>query len=95
MNAKLNNFIAVKQSLLKYFNCADDYYIKPMPDYEWCVKQDDGVAILCYWKGAERADAVVVRKDGKPQVFRKSDYTMVVAIDCVKIAFVLESGKER
>ena len=38
-------------------------------------------------------DAVIVKKNGIPMVYQKKEYTMVVAIDCVKIAFVFQNNQ--
>ena len=42
----------------------------------------------------EKVDAVIVKKGGEPMIYKTKDYTMVVAIDCVKIGFVFRNGKK-
>ena len=41
----------------------------------------------------KKVDAVVVKKGGEPMIYKTKDYTMVVAIDCVKIGFIFRNGK--
>ena len=51
---------------------------------------------LCYWTDeGKKIDAVVVKKSGTPMIYKTKDYTMVVAIDCVKIGFIFRNGKNQ
>ena len=68
--------------------------IEAMKEMNWVVKEQEDFAFLSYWtEEGKKVDAVVVKKGGEPMVYRKKEYTMVVAIDCVKIGFVFRSGK--
>ena len=44
-------------------------------------------------KPNKRINAVIVKRNGVPMVYQKKEYTMVVAIDCVKIAFVFRNSR--
>ncbi len=77
-----------------YFGCDGDFFLKPLLDLEWAVKNEEDFYFLSYWtKEGKKVDAVVVKKGGEPMIFRTKEYTMVVAIDCVKIGFIFRSGK--
>ena len=53
-------------------------------------------SFLCYWTDeGKKIDAVVVKKSGTPMIYKTKDYTMVVAIDCVKIGFIFRNGKNQ
>ena len=85
-----------KQRVVDYFGCEGDFFLKLMPELEWALRTDDDFTFLSYWtKEGSRADAVVVRKSGTPMVYEREEYTMVVAIDCVKIGFIFQNGTRR
>ena len=87
-------FEKARKRVNDYFGCEGDFFIKPLLDFEWVVKEQEDFAFLSYWTDeGKKVDAVVVKKGGEPMVYRKKEYTMVVAIDCVKIGFVFRSGK--
>jgi hypothetical protein len=88
----LETYIDAKKELMRYFNCTDDFYVKAFDRYKWMIKDDDDFSFLRYWTDDEkRHDAVIVKKNGSPMIFKAGKYTMVVAIDCVKIAFIFEN----
>ncbi|MBS4959842.1 MAG: hypothetical protein KHZ62_03360 [Clostridiales bacterium] len=86
-------FIDARDEILKYFDCAGSFFIRPLVGQEWAVKTGEDFSILSYWeKSGKKVDAVVVSKSGMPMIYEKDSYTMVVAIDCVKIAFVFQNS---
>ena len=90
--APIQNYIAAKENIMNFFNCKDDFFIKIMENHEWAVIDNDDFCMLSYWNTTgKRTDAVVIKKSGVPMVLKTEDYTMVVAIDCVKIAFVFKN----
>lgn len=96
MNEVVKEYIEVKTNIQKYFGCPDDYFIKPLPNYEWSIYGDDGIFFLTYWDEQDRKiNAMIVKKDCNPLIYKAEDYTMVIALDCVKIAFILSNDKEK
>ena len=87
-------FEQARKRINSYFGCDGDFFVKPMPEYEWAVKEYEDFAFLSYWtdKG-KKVDAVIVKKGGEPMIYKTKDYTMVVAIDCVRIGFIFRNGK--
>ena len=86
-------FISAKNNVLDFFGCDGDFYIKPLLEYEWSVKSNDELCILSYKKADEAAvSAVVVKKNGEPMIYSAGGYTMVIAIDCIKTAFVFKNS---
>ena len=84
-----------KNELMQHFQCDNEFFVKPLDNCKWAVKNDEDFSFLVYWSEDEkRHDAVIVKKNGEPMIIRKSKYTMVVAIDCVKIAFIFENSLE-
>ncbi len=92
----VQDYISAKNSVMEYFKCDGDYYIRPLMDYKWTIKGDDEYFILSYWKDDEkRNDAVIVKKGGDPMIFKAGDHTMIVGIDCVKIAFIFHNANKK
>ena len=97
-NAKTDmvaDFINLNSRLFKYFGCDEEFFVKPLLDYNWTVKREDEFCFLAYWLEGEKVNnAVVVKKGGEPMVYETEDYTMVIGIDCVKIGFIFSNSKK-
>lgn len=94
-NQPILDYIAVKKSVLDYFQCDGDYYIKPLPDARWSVRYEEDFFILSYWiKNGIKLDSVIVKKGGKPMIYKTQDHTLIVGIDCVKIAFIFSNSNK-
>lgn len=88
----VNDFMKAKKALLWHFNCRDDYYVKTLPDARWRTKEEDEMFFLSYLDDKKNTNhAVIVKKDGKPLIYIAAEFTLVVAIDCVKIAFIFNN----
>ena len=74
------DFEQSRKRVADYFGCDGDFFLKPLLDLEWAIK-------------GKKIDAVIVKKGGEPMIYETKDYTMVVAIDCVKIGFIFRNGK--
>lgn len=87
-------FEQARKKINSYFGCDGDFFVKPLMDLEWAVKDDGDFAFLSYWTTeGKKVDAVIVKKGGDPMIYKTKEYTMVVAIDCVKIGFIFRNGK--
>ncbi len=88
----VQEYILSRKNILNYFHCEGDFFIKPLMGLEWVIKEVDDFHFLSYWnEDDKKVDAVVVKKDGAPMIYKTKEYTMVVAIDCVKIGFVFQN----
>lgn len=82
------------QGLVDYFGCDDDFFMKLLLPCEWTVKADGDFYFLSYWQeNGKKTEAVIVKKSGEPLIYEGKEYTMVVAIDCVKIGFIFRNEK--
>lgn len=89
------DFIDLRKKIFDFFQCDDDYFVKPLLEYNWAIKTEDDFCFLSYWLDeGKKSTAVVVRKNGEPMIYKKDNYTMVVAIDCVKTGFVFSNEKQ-
>ena len=92
MGNTVMDYIEVQKNVYDYFQCKEDYLIKPLVGFRWRVIKEEGISFFTYWThSGVKKDAVVVKKNGVPQVFKTKDYTMVIAIDCIKIAFIMKN----
>ncbi len=95
MTNLIYSYLEDKKNLLEYFNCNDDYYIKVLINYKWKIIRDGGISFLSYWtESGERTDAVIVKRFGVPLIYKTDELTMVVALDCIKIAFIFNNTYE-
>lgn len=91
-NDIVKNFITLKKDLKSYFNCEEEYFYKIITDYEWHIKENENIYILNYWKNSEPInECVLVKKEGKPLIYQGKDYTLLIGIECIKIAFIVKN----
>lgn len=89
------NFIEDSEKIKKYFNFEGDFFIKPLLDCKWKVVTNNDISILTYIKNdGKKIDCVVVQKNNKPIIFENVKFTMILAIDCVKISFIFDSDNK-
>jgi hypothetical protein len=92
MKKELNGYMNSKGSIFKQFGCPDDFLLNAMPNRKWVVSGEEGFHFLSYWDDKNnKNDFTVARKDGEPMIFHDKEYTMIIAIDCIKIAFVFKN----
>lgn len=90
------DFVQARKRINDYFGCEGDFFIQPLPECEWAVRTDEEFTFLCYWTSeGKKVDAVVVKKSGAPMIYKTKEYTMVVAIDCVRIGFIFRNAKNQ
>jgi len=97
-SAKKNNVItsyfAAADALYQKFKCDEKYPLRGELDCNWQLRHDEGTYFLSLMEDTnKKTDFVVVQKDGKPLVFNADKYSMAIAIDCVKMAFILDANK--
>lgn len=89
----IENFINAKKILNNAFNCNDDFFIKPLIDTKWLIKDDEGIFFLTYLDDNNKSkDCVIVKRNNQPMIYKKDNYTMVIVIECVKLAFILNNN---
>lgn len=89
----VENFINAKNIINKEFNCSEDFFIKPLVDKKWSIKNNDGIFFLTYLDDSNTPkDCVIVKKNNEPMIYKKNNYTMVIGIECVKLAFILDNN---
>lgn len=90
----IQEYVAKRKSVMEHFKCEGDYYIKPLLEMQWKVSNEEDFYLLSYWSdNFPKTNSVILQKAGKPMIYEDRTHTMVVGIDCVKIAFLFENGK--
>ncbi len=91
MADKIKTLISTKKAIFKDFKIEEDYYVQTMENYSWSIVEREGLNFLSYWDNKTKAEKIIVNKNGEPIVSKTKDYTLVVIIDCVKVAYILEN----
>ena len=87
-------YIQTLKRVNDYFRCDGDFFLNPLLDLEWAIRKEEEFSFLCYWtKEGKKVEAIVVKKGGDPIICETKEYTLVVAIDCVKIGFIFRNSK--
>ncbi|MCL2616758.1 MAG: hypothetical protein FWD96_03830 [Defluviitaleaceae bacterium] len=91
MRRELSAYTNAKKDLLTIFGCEVDLPAKVLMEAAWHVEENDGVSFLHYEQDGEKLVSVIVNKGGVPWMCKLNDITLVVAIDCIKFAFILKN----
>jgi len=88
----VENFVKAALHVKKYFGTDIKYVIKPMLDVYWRVWSMEDVLFLTYWSdNMQKTDVLIVKEGSKPLMFEREDYTMVVGIECIKVALIFKN----
>lgn len=93
MESYIIQFLKAQETLMEQFKCDTNYFIKPLVNSKWALKIEESAVFLTYcYEKMERVTLVVSRKEGNPEFYKSNEYTMIVAIDCIKIAFIFKNN---
>ncbi len=94
MGEAVIKYIQAKERLMRYFGCKENYFVKPLHDAFWRIEDTNDFPILSYWhENDSKTDALICKKGGKPMIFSTKAYTMIIGIECIKIAFIFKNDK--
>lgn len=94
MRNVLNKFYNSQCKIFESFNIKNEYLLKMDLYSKWTIEEIDGTFFLKYWNDTIEETNVIVKFDNKPLISEKNGYTMVVAIDCIKISIVLNNANK-
>jgi len=94
MRREVRAYTDAKKKLLNLFRCEADMPVKMMVGALWNIEENDGVYFLRYEPepGGESLLSVIVGKNGEPWITEMNELTMIIAIDCIKWAFILKNS---
>ena len=88
-------FVSAASGVKQYFDADVKYVIKPLLDVYWRVWAMEDVQFLTYWSDEiQKTDVLIVKEGSKPLVFEKKDYTMIVGIECIKVALIFKNSNK-
>ncbi len=82
-----------KQKLMEYFEIDNDYYVYNAVNYKWNIRKNNEVSFLVLYKTNEmKEEYVVVKRNNLPHFQEKDEFSLYVAIDCIKVAFIVKNS---
>ncbi len=91
MNNAIETYIEASERIAKDFDVNGEYFIKPILDCQWSLREVEGLMFFKYIKDGKEYDQIVVRQNGENLIKEKEEHTLIVAIDCVKISFLVSN----
>jgi len=94
MKAPVEPYLTAYRNLLWYFNCREDYPLRPLPGVKWLIRREEETFFLRVYFGeapARQEIYVIACAEGGPLIYETPDSTLIVAVDCFKTAFILEN----
>lgn len=91
MKLKLEEFNEAQEEIFDFFSIENEYFLKVDLKSKWSIEEVEGVCFLKYWNGEKEETNVVVKSGNKALISQKKGYTMVVSVDCIKIAMVFSN----
>ncbi len=95
MESLINDLKNINNDIFAQFGIEKDYFISVKDDYNWELIQEENINIVKYYKGNEIKTSLIVNKGTEPLIIEKNGYTMIIAIDCIKIAFIFNNSLKR
>ena len=91
MKNMISDYITAKDALLQQFALREDYPVRICLDSKWRLSGEGGIYFLTFWQDSQKMNCVCAKNDGYPMVYESGEYSMVVAIDCIKFAFLFKN----
>lgn len=92
MELLIKDFIKLENKIRQEFKCDEKFFLKPMIGNKWAINMQNETYFLSYLDSeGNKNSCYIVNKNNKPLIYKKDDLTMVIAIDCIKIAFIFEN----
>ncbi len=95
MNKQIENFKNADNDLFLKFGIENKYFVSIRDNSSWSIINDDELYFVTFEEEGKTKTNLVVKKSEKPLIFEKDGYTMIIAIDCIKIAFVFKNVLKR
>jgi len=88
-------YFAAENGLFAHFGCVEHFPIRGMRDCAWrLLREGDTYFLACVDDNNNKTNFVVIKKNNEPMIFNKRGHTMIICIDCVKMAFILSDEKK-
>lgn len=95
MNSAIENLRTVTDYIFSEFRVSKDYFISVKDEYNWEIISDDNINLIKWYEDNEVKTNLIVSNNSGPLIISKDGYTMIIAIDCVKIAYIFKDELKR
>ncbi|NLP47222.1 MAG: hypothetical protein GX347_09310 [Epulopiscium sp.] len=95
MDNPVNQYLYAKEELFTYFGCEPDYSITDFRHMYWQIQHKEGFSVITFSETqdfSDSDDAIIVKKDNQPMIYKTKEYTLVIGIRCVKVGFVFKNA---
>ncbi len=88
----VDDFISCQKNLFEAFEIDKQYHVKSLIGSKWTINDFDDGKILRYWITEDKFDDCVIVKENGDSVIREYEgFSIVIALDCVKTAFMFKT----
>ncbi len=94
MIKKIEQFSKLNSDMHKELNLDKDIYISPKIESKWKIDSLSGLSMVEFENNNKFDKCVIVNNEKEPVIIKKDIYTVVLAIDCVKVAFIFNNELE-
>lgn len=92
MQKIIENITSNQKKLFEEFDVPNNYYLKILPDVSWTVFSENDMNLVKYTLDDNTVTNLILNTKDSPMIYDKNGYTMIIAIDCVKVALVFENS---
>ncbi len=94
MKDKIYEFCNLKNKIYEGLKIDTDLYPVIKTDVNWRIENMEEISILEITSNNKTDKFVITKDKNTPIIKNVEDYTIVVAIDCIKVAFILNNKLE-
>ncbi len=94
MQKKIEQFCNLNKEIHEELNIGEHVYLSSKLNIEWKVLDLGDLKMIEFGKNNIFEKCVIVNNEKEPLIIKKEKYTIIVAIDCVKIAFIFDNNME-
>lgn len=91
MKETIDLIVKNQNKLFEEFGVPNNYQLKIMKDAKFSVSVENEIHLVKYDENSSTTTNLILTKKDEPLIFEKDGYTMIIAIDCVKVALVFSN----
>lgn len=88
----IKDFTENTNKIFDLFNVSGNYFLKVLEDTSFQIISENDMFLVKYNENDNEITNLILTNKGKPLIFDKDGYTMIIAIDCVKVALVFDNN---
>lgn len=91
MKETINLIVKNQNKLFDEFGVSNNYQLKILNETTFSVINENDMHLVKYDENGSTTTNLILTKKDEPLIFEKDGYTMIIAIDCVKVALVFSN----